>query len=278
MDHEDPTPRPGEPDPVTDPVASRLLVDADLSGGRWTRVDLRGVVGRGVDLEGADLDSPWLADGGPVLINGVDVVGLVEAELDRRFPGRALRRARALEGPDGLRAAWAAVEAAWADLGRRADALPLTALAESVDGEWSFTQTLRHLVMATDVWLGRGIRGLGDEAYHPLGLPNAEFATDGYDLSVFVTHPPAHADVLAARADRQRQVREFLAEADEADLEQERRNPWAPSHPETVRSCLHVILQEEWQHLRYAARDLAVVAAALEAGSGQVDDAVGQHG
>lgn len=38
----------------------------------------------------------------------------------------------------------------------------------SVDGEWSFSQTLRHLVFATDIWLGRAI--LGSDDFHPLGL------------------------------------------------------------------------------------------------------------
>jgi hypothetical protein len=42
-----------------------------------------------------------------VRVNGVDVIPLVEAELNRRFPGRADRRAEDL---DGLRAAWATLE------------------------------------------------------------------------------------------------------------------------------------------------------------------------
>jgi hypothetical protein len=33
------------------------------------------------------------------------------------------------------------------------------ALDLSVDGEWSFAQTLRHLVMATGVWWGRALLG-----------------------------------------------------------------------------------------------------------------------
>ena len=45
-----------------------------------------------------------------------------------------------------------------------------------------------------------------------------------------------------------------------ADLAVERRNPWAPQYPETTLSCLHVILEEEWEHLRYALRDLDAIA------------------
>jgi hypothetical protein len=34
-----------------------------------------------------------------------------------------------------------------------------------------------------------------------------------------------------------------------------------PGKPVTVRSCLHVILSEEWEHLRYAVRDLDAIEA-----------------
>ena len=84
------------------------FVDANLRGARFVRADLSGVVMRGVDLAQGDIDAPWLSAGGGFLrINGVDVIPFVEAELDRRFPGRAHRRAG---DPDGLRQAWAELE------------------------------------------------------------------------------------------------------------------------------------------------------------------------
>jgi hypothetical protein len=36
-------------------------------------------------------------------------------------------------------------------------------------------------------------------------------------------------------------------------------NPHAPEYPETTLSCLHVILQEEWEHYRYARPDLDAI-------------------
>lgn len=79
---------------------------ASLRGARFVECDLSGVVARAVDLDGADLDAPWLIEGGAALtINGVDVVPYVDAELNRRFPGREQRRAA---DPEGLRRAWAA--------------------------------------------------------------------------------------------------------------------------------------------------------------------------
>ena len=131
----------------------------------------------------------------------------------------------------------------------------------NVDGEWSFAQTLRHLVLATDLWLGKSVIGLA-EPFHPLGLTNAEAEEEGFDMSVFATEAPSYAEVLAARAGRVALVREFLATVTEADLDVVRANPWAPEHPETTRSCLHTILEEEWEHLRYALRDLDAIEAA----------------
>ena len=141
----------------SDEMKGALFVDADLRGARFVRADLSGVVMRGVDVHGADIDAPWLFNGESFLrVNGVDVIPLVEAELNRRFPGRADRRAG---DPDGLRAAWATLERTWAATLERAAAMPAGTVDVSVGGEWSFAQTLRHLVLATDTWLGRGHPG-----------------------------------------------------------------------------------------------------------------------
>ena len=48
------------------------------------------------------------------------------------------------------------------------------------------------------------------------------------------------------------------------DLAVVRRNPWAPEQPETTLSCLHTILEEEWEHLRFAVRDLDAIDAATD--------------
>src|SRR5512132_4604165 len=98
------------------------FVGAGLRGARFVGADLSGVVMRGVDVQGADIDAPWLFDGDSFLrVNGVDVVPFVDAELNRRFPGRADRRAG---DPDGLRAAWAAAERTWVATLERVAAMP----------------------------------------------------------------------------------------------------------------------------------------------------------
>lgn len=242
---------------ATDPhdLRGATLVEADLRGARLIRADLSGVVMRGVEIDGADIDAPWLLDGGSLLVNGVDVAPLVDAALDLRFPGRSERRAA---DPDGLRRAWAAVEATWAATLERVAALPAGTVDVQVDGEWSFAQTVRHLVMATDTWLRGAVLGV-ERPYHPIGQPNVEYAADGHDPSVFSAGAPAWDEVLAVRTGRVAMVRDYLAAVTSADLAGTRPNPWAPEHPETVLSCLHTILEEEWEHHRYALRDLDAI-------------------
>lgn len=246
----------------SDDLQGAEFVDADLRGAQFRRADLSGVVMRAVDVRGADIDAPWLFKGETFLrVNGVDVIPLVEAELNRRFPGRADRRAT---DPDGLRTAWAAIERTWAATLERVAAMPAGSVDVSVGGEWSFAQTLRHLVMATDAWLGRAILEI-EQPFHPIGQPHAEYETDGYDLSIFAAVAPSYADVLEVRAGRVAMVRDFLATVTADELATVRKNPWAPEYPETVLSCLQVILGEEWEHHRYAVRDIDAIDARSDA-------------
>jgi hypothetical protein len=238
-----------------DDLQGATFEDTCLSGARFVRADLSGVVMRGVDLDGADLDAPWLLESGTLMVNGVDVTGYVDTELDRRFPGREQRRA---DNPEALRSAWAAVEAAWAATLDRASAMPEGSVEVRVEGEWSFAQTLRHLVMATDTWFRGAVLQI-EHPYHPLGQPNVEYYTDGFDPSVFSADAPAYDDVLAARADRVAMVRDFLATVTPEVLTEVRGNPWNQTHSESVLACLHTILEEEWEHHRYAVRDLDAI-------------------
>jgi hypothetical protein len=234
------------------------FIDADLRDARFLRADLSGVVMRGVDLQRAEIESPWLFDGENALhINGVDVIPLVDAELNRRFPGRADRRA---EDPDGLRAAWATLESTWAAALDHVAAMPAGTVDVSVDGEWSFAQTLRHLVLATDVWLGRTILEI-EQPFHPVGQPDDGAEANGLDTSIFTTVTPPYAEVLDARAGRVAMVRDFLATVTSDILAATHTDPWEPENQKTTLSCLHVILDEEWEHYRYAVRDLDAIEA-----------------
>ena len=235
----------------------REFLNVDLAGARFLRTNLAGAVMRGVNADGLSVDDPWLYEGGSLVVNGVDVALFVDSELNRRFPGRSLRRA---SNPEGLREAWTSLESTWAATVERAQRMPAGTVDASVGGEWTFAQTLRHLVMATDVWLRRAALQL-DEPLHPIGQPHAEYAEDGNDLAVFSFTDPSFDDVLAVRAERQAMVRGFLAQVTPAQLQEERQNPWWPVQV-TVLSCVQTILEEEWEHHRYAVRDLDAIESA----------------
>jgi len=206
---------------------------------------------RSVDVQGLDIDSHDLFFG-TLIVNGVDVVPFVDAELNRQFPGRELQTAQT---PKGLRDAWVAVQAAWETTVTNT---PAELVDANVDDEWSLAQTLRHLVLATDAWLRGGILRM-EQPFHEIGLIFSGAAEMGFDMSIFRADAPAFEDILVVRAERQQLVTDWLATATPELLAEERDNPWSGGddwHP-TVGDCVRVILEEEWAHLRYIRRDLA---------------------
>lgn len=230
-----------------------------LAGARFHNVDLTGATIRGAVLVDVDIDG-YLQN---VRLNGVDVGPLVEAELDRLHPERAkLRPADAA----GFREAWAVIEGLWPATVERARRLPPELLHERVGGEWSFIETLRHLVFATDAWVRRALQG-EPTPYDPLGLPHSEMG----DVPGVPNDPDARPtldEILAVRADRLAGVRAVLADLTDEVLAGETTPVTAPGYPESnaypVRRCLQAVVTEEWEHRRFAERDLA----ALEARSG----------
>jgi hypothetical protein len=193
----------------------------------------------------------------------VQVAPLIEAELTRREPARALRRAT---DPAGLRAAWTALEHSWATTYGRVAAMPAGTVDVSVEQEWSFAETLRHLVFATDGWLG-AIRGQ-DRPFHPWGIPFTELFEfiDGSpaDIGIDQGAEPSYGEVLDLRAGRVARVRDFLAGVSPEQLTKEVVGPiWEGGERLSVLRCLWVILNEECEHHRFAERDLDLI----EAGS-----------
>jgi DinB superfamily len=118
--------------------------------------------------------------------------------------------------------------------------MPAGTVDISVGGEWTFAQTLRHLVLATDMWLGRAILEI-EQPFHPIGLVCAGTKADGFDMSIFAMATPSYPEVLEARANRVAMVRDFLGTVTSADLAASRKDPHDPQHRETTLSCLHVI-------------------------------------
>jgi hypothetical protein len=225
----------------------------------FEQVELRGarfhqVVMRGAEL--VDVQISGLIHN--VVINGVDVVPLINAELDRRYPERIALRP---DDPAGFRDAWILVERFWDETVARARQLPPELLHESVDGEWSFVETLRHLVFATDAWIRRVV--LGDPSpWHPLDLPFDELA-DAPGVPRDREARPSLDEVLALRRDRMSTMRDLLRDLTEDQLkattEPVTAPGWPPPDTYSIRECLLCILDEEWAHHQYATRDLTML-------------------
>lgn len=152
------------------------------------------------------------------------------------------------------------IEQLWSGTVARARKLPEPVLREQVDGEWSFVQTNRHLVLATDCWLRRMVKG-DAHPYHPWGLAGS-WLTRPRRWGIDPDADPSLDQVLDLRRERMTEVREVIVRATTEELARNCVPPDSPGHPRkghTVLQCLQVILKEEWQHHRYAVRDLEVL-------------------
>jgi hypothetical protein len=225
-----------------------VLRRADVRGGGIADCRLRGVDIWNVQIDG-ELQN--------VVINGVEIAPLIEAELDRRDPDRARMRP---DTPEGFREAWAILEGRWTATVERARGLPEERLHESVGDEWSFIQTLRHLCFATDAWVGRMV--LGNPApWHPLDLPWDE--APGWDGIPWDREArPGLDEVLAVRRDRQAMVARVVAALTPEQLSSTvtvQEPGWPQLEEFPLQECLLIVLNEEWQHRLYAERDLSAL-------------------
>ena len=192
-----------------------------------------------------------------VVINGVDIAPLIEAELNRREPERAKMRP---ETPEGFREAWAVLEGRWSETVDRARIFDESRLHEPVGDEWSFVQTLRHLCFASDAWVGRMVLG-NPSPWHPLDLPWDE--APGWDgIPWDLAARPGLDEVLAVRRERQAMVRSVVEglTIEQLDSTVTMTEPgWPQLEAFPLKECLLIVLNEEWEHRQYAERDLTAL-------------------
>ncbi len=232
----------------------------ELAGAEFVNVDLSGTQFQNVNLSGARVREALLAnarfsgmiDG--LVINDVEVAPLIHAELDRRYPERAKLRP---DDAEGVRAAWSVVEDLWAATTERARALPEETLHARVDDEWSYLETVRHLIFVTDLWVVGPVLGQTVQ-HHRFAMPPS-FLTEPEQLGIDMTADPSFAEVAPVREERMGIVRNLVADLDDEGL---RRS----CGDQTVLSCLHVLFNEEWHHHWYATRDLDVLTPAASNG------------
>jgi hypothetical protein len=227
----------------------------DLTGAVFWGADLRGAHFRDVDLTGTRISHAWLVDVEidalveGVVINGVDVTAYVN-ERDPWFPLRAMLRA---DEPISMLATWSAIQTEWSATIGMARALPEERLHDRVDDEWSFVETLRHLVFAMDKWFTLPVLG---EPFHASGLPNTgsvDFPWPGLDERATLTV----AEALDVRADRVARFADYLSSVtiDDLSITVE----VLENGPHSVKDCIHTVFEEEFWHNRYARRDLELL-------------------
>lgn len=133
-------------------------------------------------------------------------------------------------------------------------------LHQGVDDEWSFIQTLRRLNFASAAWVGGLMLG-NPSPWRPLDLPWDE--APGWEGVPWDRDArPSLDEVLAVRRTRQAMVRdviESLTNERLACLVTGTEPGWPEVEGFPVHQCLHVVLNEEWEHRLYAERDLSAL-------------------
>jgi uncharacterized protein YjbI with pentapeptide repeats len=222
----------------------------ELKGAEFLNVDLAGARFQNVNLTGARLKEAMLVNARMsglihgLVINDIEVAPLITAEMERRYPER---KKLVPSDADGVREAWSIVESIWTPTMQRARELPEALLHERVDGEWSFLETVRHLVMVIDAWISGNVLGQTDQ-FHPLGVAPS-FIVDPAAMGIDIDADPSLEEVVRVREERMDVVRGLVADVTDADLERQ-----CGEH--TVLRCLLTLFDEEWAHHWYATRDL----------------------
>ena len=143
----------------------------------------------------------------------------------------------------------------------RASTLPEEAVYRSVNDEWSLAQTLRHTIFVVDAWYGHAA-ALRPNPFHPIGVP-ASFTANGAEFGIDESAAPTLGEILAVRAERIADLRAYLAEVTQEELDRVRGPNTAigcpPPAKRTAAECLRVIFSDEWAHVQFANRDLAIL-------------------
>jgi len=195
-----------------------------------------------------------------LVVNGVEVMGYVEAELDRRHPVRLLMRS---DDPAELREAWQQLRADWAATVERMRATPGIEHRRMND-EWSAVETLRHLVFVHDSWFRRCVLG-STAPFTPMGLAIKDVPAQEEQGLDFAADPTLD-EVLSVRDRQAAELEGWLATVTPEQLRAPAPVPdgdgWPPyARGRSVRRCLGTVLNEEFEHHGFCVRDLALAEA-----------------
>jgi uncharacterized damage-inducible protein DinB len=230
----------------------RRFDDEDLTGAEFRECDLSRARLVGVVMQDAEIDGLVVN----LVVNGVEVMPYVEAELDRRHPVRLLIRS---DDPVDLAEGWRQLRDDWARTVERVRSMPEGSEHRGVDGEWSMVETLRHLVFVHDSWFRRCVLGR-NEPFTAMGL-GPPFVPDQEEQGLDRSARPSLDEVLRVRDRQALEIQAWLAEVTSEQLAQTAPVPdgegWPPyARGRRVRQCLGTVLNEEWAHHGFCVRDL----------------------
>jgi len=194
-----------------------------------------------------------------LVVNGVEVMSYVEAELDRRHPVRPLMRSG---DPADLRTAQQLLRSSWAATVARLHGMADGSEHQRIGGEWSAVETMRHLIFVHDSWFRRCCLG-SPQPFTSIGLAS-DFVPDQEEQGLDRTAAPDLDSVLTVRDEQAAELEGWLASVTSDDLSAPAPVPAGPGWPpyaagRTVLECLHVVLNEEWAHHGFCVRDLDLV-------------------
>ena len=230
--------------------------DRDLSESVFWGVNLQKVTFRDADLSGSTFfHTEWreVSIDGVIdhfVVNGVDVTEYVN-QHDRWYP---LRTQLSPTTVAEMRSTWTTLCDEWATVLQRVVDAPDEVVNRSVNGEWSLRDTLRHLQFAMDKWFTWPI--LGSREFASMGLPNT--GSQGREWpGIDRNSDPSFDEVINQRSASVALFTSFLAMLELDHL---------PESVEVLENgevpaimCFHVVFEEEFEHLRYALRDLATL-------------------
>jgi hypothetical protein len=232
------------------------FVEQDFTGAEFRECMLDGARLIGVVMQDAEIDGLVTN----LVVNGVEVMAYVEAELDRRYPVRVLIRS---DVPAELFEGWRQLQADWSATIDRLRASPGMENC-TVNGEWSALDTLRHLVFVHDSWFRRCVLGSTD-LFTPIGLA-IDDVPDREGQGLDLTADPSLDDVAVVRAEQAAELNEWLMTVTPAQLAATapipEGNGWPPyARGRSTRQCLGTVLNEEFAHHGFCVRDLDLMEA-----------------
>ncbi len=234
----------------------KRYVDEDMQGAEFRECDLSRARLVGVVMQDAEIDGLVTN----LVVNGVEVMAYVEAELDRRHPVRLRLRS---DDPADLREAWRRLRADWATTAERMRRTPGIE-HRSVNDEWSAVQTMRHLVFVHDSWFRRCCLGSTD-LFTPMGL-GIESVPDREEQGLDPSATPSLYEVLAVRDAQAAELGAWLDAVTAEQLQEPAPIPdndmWPPyARGRSVRQCLGTVLNENFEHHGFCVRDLDLIEA-----------------